>query len=50
MEIYKTSPYNDGVDCSKCDQPIDVQDGFYHCEVDDEDYHLGCLTDDITLS
>ena len=44
MSLLYKSPYDpDGVVCSKCDQVIKVNHGFYHCSIDEEDYHrLNC--------
>jgi len=44
MKIQYTSPYDDeGPDCSKCEKHINVEEGLYHCEEDEEDYHKECV-------
>ena len=40
----QASPYGpEDAYCSKCDNPIDENDGVYHCSIDREDYHRGCI-------
>ena len=41
MEYKDSCKYN--LFCNKCNGDIVVKDGFYHCEIDEEDYHEGCV-------
>jgi len=43
LEFKRPENYSKKVGCVKCKKPIDVDEGFYHCLIDSEDYHQGCL-------
>ena len=52
MKIYHTVPQvyvdqcfdenEDILPCTKCEKDIDLEDGFYHCSIDYENYHQVC--------
>ena len=44
MEMYHTSvDGKDGkINCTLCDKQIEVEEGFYHCSEDKENYHETC--------
>ena len=44
MELKNSSPYKGyGAKCTKCNKPINVSEGLYHCKTDWEDYHIYCV-------
>ena len=49
MSIINKSPYNDKHFCDKCEKHIVLQEGFYHCTIDEEDYHRDCKDEEYDI-
>ena len=45
LENKFTTSYNEGIDtkCNKCWEKIEVSEGYYHCPIENSDYHNHCV-------